>query len=51
VRFGIGPFNTADDIRTAVKAVSEIASKRIGRRKVSIPIPNEERAVGSTSTM
>jgi len=26
VRFGIGPFNTEDDIRTAIKAVAEIAS-------------------------
>jgi cysteine desulfurase family protein len=50
VRFGIGPFNTADHIRTAVKAVSEIASKRMGWTKASTPIPDEDRAMQSTST-
>lgn len=28
VRFGIGPFNTEDDIKTAIKAVREIATSR-----------------------
>jgi cysteine desulfurase/selenocysteine lyase len=33
VRFGIGPFNTEDDIRTAVKAVADVAASFRGRRK------------------
>ncbi len=33
VRFGIGAFNTEDDIQTAVKAVAEIAALGLGRRK------------------
>ena len=35
VRFGIGPFNTEDHIRTAVKAVAEIASLRSPLRKTA----------------
>ncbi|MGB9004248.1 MAG: aminotransferase class V-fold PLP-dependent enzyme [Candidatus Aminicenantales bacterium] len=33
VRFGIGPFNTEDHIRTAVKAVAEVAAAANSRRK------------------
>lgn len=33
VRFGIGPFNTEDHIRTAVKAVAEVAAAAKSRRK------------------
>jgi len=39
VRFGIGPFNTADHIQAAVKAVSEIAAMNIGRRKTRAAVP------------
>jgi cysteine desulfurase family protein len=32
VRFGIGPFNTEDDIRAAIRAVGEIAALRMTKR-------------------
>jgi cysteine sulfinate desulfinase/cysteine desulfurase-like protein len=32
VRFGIGPFNNEDDIRTAIQAVTKIASFRASKR-------------------
>jgi len=33
VRFGIGPFNTEEDIHTAIQAVKEIASTKTKKRK------------------
>ena len=48
VRFGIGPFNTEDHVRAAVKAVSEIASLRMGRQKIRTPPPDEYPLVEST---
>lgn len=33
VRFGIGPFNTEDEIKTAIAAVAEIAKSRIGKQR------------------
>ena len=36
VRFGIGPFNTVEHIRTAVEAVSQIASLRRGRAHAGV---------------
>ncbi len=44
VRFGIGPFNTEDHIDTAVKAVAEIASLRIGVRKAHASSSTEHRS-------
>jgi selenocysteine lyase/cysteine desulfurase len=38
VRFGIGPFNTADHIQAAVKAVSEIATMNAARRKPRVTV-------------
>ena len=35
VRFGIGPFNTEEHIKTALQAVAEVSSLRIGIRKAS----------------
>jgi cysteine desulfurase / selenocysteine lyase len=40
VRFGIGPFNTEDDIQAAIAAVSAVVSMRIGVPKISAPVPN-----------
>lgn len=42
VRFSVGPFNTEDHIRTAVRAVAEIASSGIGRTKPGAPPPRSE---------
>ncbi len=39
VRFGIGPFNTEDDIQAAVAGVAAIAAMRIGAQRVSTLIP------------
>jgi cysteine desulfurase/selenocysteine lyase len=38
VRFGIGPFNTEDDIQAAVQAVSEIAAGNRARRKLQMAV-------------
>jgi len=47
VRFGIGPFNTEEHIRAAVKAVSEIVSSRGKGRNLGSPAPAKCRSVGS----
>ncbi len=39
VRFGIGPFNTEDDIQAAVAGVAAIAAMHIGAEGVSTPVP------------
>jgi len=46
VRFGIGPFNTEDHIRTAVKAVADIAASFVSRRKAR-PSLGQERPLSS----
>jgi cysteine desulfurase family protein len=43
VRFGIGPFNTEDDIRAAVEAVSAIAAMGIGVPKAGASRPEAGR--------
>jgi cysteine sulfinate desulfinase/cysteine desulfurase-like protein len=43
VRFGIGPFNTDDDIQAAVTSVAAIAAMRIGAAGVSMPAPDINR--------
>jgi cysteine desulfurase/selenocysteine lyase len=43
VRFGIGPFNTEDHIRTAVKAVAEVAAAANSRRKARPSLGGERR--------
>ncbi|MBZ5496964.1 MAG: aminotransferase class V-fold PLP-dependent enzyme [Acidobacteriia bacterium] len=48
VRFGIGPFNTEDHILTAVNAVSEIASMRLGKRRSRTAVPGAFQPAGST---
>jgi cysteine desulfurase family protein len=44
VRFGIGPFNTEDHIRSAVKAVAEIAALQAVRRKSRVAASKEASA-------
>jgi cysteine desulfurase/selenocysteine lyase len=41
VRFGIGPFNTEEQIKKAVEAVAEMASSGIGRPKAGPSVPAE----------
>jgi cysteine desulfurase family protein len=43
VRFGIGPFNTEDHIRTAIKAVAEVAAAAKSRRKARPSLGGERR--------
>jgi selenocysteine lyase/cysteine desulfurase len=43
VRFGIGPFNTEDHIRTAIKAVAEVAAAAKSRRQARPSLGGERR--------
>jgi len=48
VRFGIGPFNNADHVQAAVKAVSEVAAMNIGRRKARVAVPQAYQPAASS---